>query len=155
MTLATEKSRKRKWTLDISEVELRLKLRRRVGKTYTCRPKPGTEKSTKICVYDIALLARANLRGVRNFLYGKPNIPGHSTCGQKTLARIDKVLDMVNAGLILKTQYGSYHFYETPQVKPVVTRTVNLDTGRITGAVSTTKAPQKMPSFTTVFGDRK
>ena len=153
--LGTKPSRRRKWTLDIPREELWMKLRRRTGKPANYRPKRGTEKSTKICLWDIALLARANKRSLASFLANEPAIPGHSTAGQKTLERVNRILDLVNAGLITKSQYGSYHFWTTPQVPPVVTRTINLDTCRISSAVSTPKAPSKMPSFTSVFGERK
>lgn len=154
MTLTTKPSRTKPWTLDITREELRLKLRRRTGKSANYRPKSGTEKSTKICVWDIALLARANMRGVTSFLANKPRIPGYSTCGQKTLERINKILDLVNAGLITKSQHGSYHYWTSPQVPPVVTRTINLDTGRISSAISTPKIPQRLPSFGTVMGTK-
>lgn len=154
MILGTKPSRKRKWELDISREELQLKLRRRTGKTANYRPKGGTEKSTKICVWDIALLARANLKGVASFLANKPNQPGYSTCGQKTLERINKILDLVNGGYITKTQYGCYHHWTLPQVPPVVTRQINLATGRILGVVSTPKIPQRLPSFSTVMGSK-
>jgi hypothetical protein len=152
--LATKPSSKRPWTLDITREELRLKLRRRIGKAANYRPKPGAEKSTKICLWDIALLARAHLRSVRNFADGKPHIPGYATAGQKTLRRVNEILDLVNGGYITKTQYGAYHFWDDPHVPPVVTRRINLDTGRIMGGISTPKKPQRMPSFGTVFGSK-
>lgn len=152
--LAT-KPRAKPWTLDISREELRLKLRRRVGKSSPYRPKPGTEKSTKICIRDIALLARAHDRSIRNFVWGKPNTPGYATAGQKTLERVNKILDMVNGGYITKTQYGAYHFWDEPQVPPVVTRRINLESGRIMPGITMPKAPQRMPSFATVFKDVK
>lgn len=155
MTLATKPALKRKWTLDISEAELRMKLRRRTGKVAKYRPKPGTEKSTRICVWDIALLARVPSPALDSFLYGKPNIPGNSCMGMKTLARLNEVLDMVNAGLITKSQHGCYHYWDTPQVPPVKTAKINLDNLRIQGALSTPKLPQKMPSFNALFGTRK
>lgn len=155
MTLGTKPSRTRKWTLPISENELRLKLIRRTGKSSNYRPKPGTEKSTKIVLWDIALLARAHSRSISNFAKGKPHAPGYASAGQGTLRRVNEILDLVNAGLILKTQHGCYHFYETPQVPAVKTMKINLDIGRIIGVVSAPKIPQRMPSFKSVFGDRK
>ena len=155
MTLATKRTRKRKWTLPISEQELRLKLRRRTGKAANYRPKSGTEKSTKICLWDIALLAKTDIRGIQNFLLNKPNIPGYSTMGMKTLARLNEVLDSVNGGYITKTQFGSYHFWDEPQVAPVVTRRINLDTGTIMGGISVPKKPHRMPSFKELFTTNK
>ena len=152
--LATKPSRKRKWTLDISEAELRMKLRRRTGKVAKYRPKPGTEKSTRICVWDIALLARVPSPALDSFLYGKPNVPGNSCMGMKTLARLNEVLDLVNGGYITKTQYGVYHHWNEPQVAPVVTRRINLDTGRIMGGISAPPKKQRMPSFGTVMGSK-
>lgn len=154
MTLTTKARSKRKWTLDISEAELRMKLRRRTGKVAKYRPKPGTEKSTRICVWDIALLARVPSPALDSFLYGKPNVPGNSCMGQKTLRRVNEILDLVNGGYITKTQYGVYHHWNEPQVAPVTTRRVNLDTGTIMGGISVPKKPQRMPSFATILGSK-
>lgn len=152
--LATKRTKKRKWTLDISEDELRMKLRRRTGKQANYRPKPGTEKSKKICLWDIALLARTDIRGIQNFMAGKPNVPGNSTMGMKTLARLNEVLDLVNGGYITKTQYGSYHHWNEPQVAPVRNMRVNLATGLIGKEIYSPPVKQKMPSFTTILGSK-
>lgn len=154
MTIATRPRRQRKWTLDISRDELRLKLSRRIGKRAYYRPKPGTEKSTNICIWDIALLARAHCRSVRNFLQCKPCVPGYATAGQETLRRVNEILDLVNGGYILKSQYGVYHFFDTPQVAPVRNMRVNLLTGMIGKEIYSPPVKQKMPSFTTVFGSK-
>lgn len=125
---------------------MRLKLRKRIGKSYKSRGKPD-EKSTTIHVWDINLLAKINNRHrIWAFISGKMGF------GPVVSRRLSRILLMLEAGLITKSQYGAYHFHDEPKA-PVV-REMRVEIGR--GGVLLTKLPQlstppTMPDFSKVF----
>lgn len=109
------------------------------------RPKPGQGKSSTFRTHDIALLARVYRNDLSNFINNKV------TFGPTKLSRLYKALIEVEGGLVTKSQYGVYHFHDTPQRPPVRVMQLNLGTGRIS-MVKKEKEPGKMPSFDKLFG---
>jgi hypothetical protein len=147
--------RKKAWSLTISEADLRMKIRRRTGEKSKGMPKKGKEsRSTKICIWDICLLARAGERAMTGFLAGAPRTKGYSTLGQKKLSVVNEIIDKVNGGYITKSQYGVYHFHDKPVVAPVRNMQVNLATGLIGKEIISPPKHEKMPNFQNLFGSK-
>ena len=139
--------------LAIPVEEIRRMLRRRCGKKESVRPKSGEGKSTTIRIRDIALLARIDQEDLFKFSKRVPQSDG-SRFGLKVLKRLTDILLQVDAGLITKSQYGCYHFWDTPQVKPVKEMKFNLGTGRIMPGIKEAKY-DRMPTVGSIFGVKK
>lgn len=133
-----------------------MKLRRRVGVSHTARLKKDEPKSTKIVLWDIALLSRVEKKALTNFLRGQKWSAQRAcaTVGQKRLAVVNEILDRCNGGYITKSQYGVYHFHDEPVVAPVRNMRVNLATGLIGKEIISPPKFRQMPSFNNLFGDK-
>jgi len=129
-----------------------MELKRRLGvfrgkacKSKSDRPKSGEGKSTTFRVHDIALLARIYRNDLSNFLNGRLKL------GPVKQGRLYNALLEVEGGLVTKSQYGVYHFHDTPQRPPVRFMQFDLATGRVRMAEKE-KGPGKMPGFDKLFG---
>jgi hypothetical protein len=131
--------------LDVQVDEIRRMLRRRAGKKESVRPKSGEGKSTTIRMRDIALLARIDQEDLFKFSKELKRF------GLIKLRRLINILLQIDAGLITKSQYGCYHFWETPQVKPVREMRLNLSMGKIMPGIKEAKFAT-MPSFKKILG---
>lgn len=109
------------------------------------RPKPGTGRSTTIRIMDIALLSRIHRENLRLFMARKINF------GPVRQLRLYKVLLQVEGGLITKSQYGVYHFHDTPQRAPVRIMQLDFSTGRIKTAEKQ-KPAGRIPAWMEIFG---
>ena len=136
--------------LDVPVEEVRRMLRRRAGKSEKVRPKSGEGKSVNIRIRDIALLSRIDCEDLYKFSKSLANCKGRMF-GLTRIRRLTNILLQVDAGLITKTQYGCYHFWETPQVKPVREMKMSLSSGKIMPGIKEAKFAQ-MPSFKKIFG---
>lgn len=144
------KTPKNEWTL-LSEDEVRRRLITYRGSASKYRPKPGTAKSTKIRIRDIALLSYVDRPHIFHFISGKMKF------GKIKLKRLSKILILADSGRITKSQFGVYHFHDEPQAKPVSDRRLNIDL--IGGKVSMTLeskrlSPSTFPDFSKIFGGK-
>jgi hypothetical protein len=136
--------------LDIPVEEIRRMLRRRAGKKESVRPKSGEGKSTTIRMRDIALLARLDNEDLIKFSRDIAKYNGKKF-GTVRIKRLTNILLQVDAGLITKSQYGVYHFHETPQVAPIKEMKFNMSTGKIMQGIKEAKFAT-MPSFKKILG---
>lgn len=116
------------------------------GQCYRQRPTKNN-KSTTFRVWDVAILAKVDYCDLKKILRGK------RTIGRIRIRRISRVLKQIEAGLVTKTQYGSYHFHD----KPVKTAKREMRVMLGIGGVSMQKPvparlPDTMPDFKSVFG---
>lgn len=133
-------------SLPYTVAEIRLKIRCRAGETLPHRLGRGKGKSKKICIHDLALLARMTKQNLYRFTSGKRQT------GLKVLRRLCDVLDLVDSGCVTKTAYGCYHWHSTAQVPPVREMRIDLSSGRITGELRKAAPVRKMPRFERLFG---
>lgn len=133
----------------LSQAELRRRIAKYRGESCRYRPKPH-EKSTKIRIWDIILLAKIDPpRKLWLFLKGEYKF------GPVVTRRLSRIVMLVDAGRITKSQYGAYHFHDEP-VAPVV-REMRVSLG--SNGVSLNKqnnaaVPVTMPDFSKVFGGK-
>jgi hypothetical protein len=133
----------------LSQAEMRRRIQKYKGKKAYSRPKPG-QKSTKIAIWDINLLIRLdNLKRLWDFVLGRKNF------GRIVSKRLSRILLLLDAGRITKTQHGVYHFHDAPVVDPVREMRVSLGgAGVVLNKMQQDKAIPSMPDFSKVFEGR-
>jgi hypothetical protein len=133
----------------LSQAEMRRRIQKYRGIRARTRPKPG-DKSTKIAVHDIFLLVGSlNMSRLWDFVLGRKNF------GRIISRRLSRILILLDAGRITKSQYGVYHFHDEP-VAPVV-REMRVSLGGAGVALSKMqqdKTMPVMPDFNKVFEGR-
>lgn len=128
--------------------ELRRRIERYRGEKMNYRPPSGTGKSTKIVVWDIALMADIASCSVFRFLAGTEKF------GEKRRRKISRIVMLVDAGRVTKSQHGVYKFHDEPVAQAARGQRVNVD---LRNGISLTNqmqevAPPTMPEFLNVFG---
>ncbi len=108
------------------------------------RPKTW-DRSVEFAMKDLALLSRIDRSNLRQFLRGKRRFR------EPRKLRLYRALLEVEGGYVTKTQYGVYHFFDTPQRPPVKVMQINLGTGQITQDAKQ-GGILKMPGFFDVLG---
>lgn len=136
----------------MSPDEIRSALRRYRGKKSDTKFDTW-EKSRKICLWDITLLAGIRFDShyrVYRFLKGTYKF------GKVVSKRLSDTIRLVDMGLVTKTQYGCYHFHDEPPVKPEMKMQVQMVAGggiRLTGQPAKVKE-KEFPDFRKVFGGK-
>ena len=103
-------------------------------------------KSKTIAIHDVALMARIDISHIKKFLNGSEKL------SKNGVVRITRILNLINAGMVTKSQYGVYHFHNEPVVAPVREMTLSVLHGLILPGVKIEKPPARMPSFDKLFG---
>lgn len=138
-------------SLPYSVDEIRRKLRYRAGESFPKMPKRG-EKSTKIVMRDIAMLARMTKQNLYRFVNGKRQT------GLKVLRRLCDAINLVDCGYVQKIKHGEYIIHDKPFTQPVREMQAHIDLA--SGKISLTRvAPPrdrpKIASFENIFGLKK
>lgn len=127
--------------------ELKRRVLRYKGPVAKYRPKPGTEKSTKIRIWDIERLAGLYKLHLFDWLYGTRNF------GAVRLRRVSRIIELCDAGMITKAQYGVYQFHDKPVGQPMREMKLSLDAKGIKlGQAPKVEPKKEMPSFNQIFG---
>lgn len=146
--------------LPLSEIR-RLLLKHRGTATHLkCEKGRTWQKSTTLVLRDIAQLANVDKRLLHEICRGETDFrtpePGRTkrrdTLGPRVRLRLSRILILIEAGRITKTQYKHYRFHETAQVAPAAPR-LRVQVGT-SGPALTPLPPLSapaLPSFATVF----
>ena len=104
-------------------------------------------KSTKIGIWDIAILAEIRQGHLYDWLYGIRKF------GPVRQRRLSRMIRLIDGGYVQKTQYGKYIIHETPFAPPVKRMQVNIGVdGPQLKMVAPLAPPTGMPSFNKLFG---
>ena len=141
--MKTQKPVEEDWEI-IPQDELRRRCLRYKGPN---SPGPrGQPRSTKIRLWDLAILMKVHEVTFREYIRGKKNF------GNIRGRRLSRIIRLVEAGMITKIKHGKYVFHDHPVGEPLREMRVNIGVG----GVSLTKVPQAappktMPNFSTIF----
>ena len=128
--------------------ELRRRMLRHKGKRAFYRPLPGDEKSTTVRVWDIAVLCDIDHMTLYKYLRCKISF------GEKRRIRLSRIIRLLDAGMITKSQYGVYQIHDKPVVKPTTELkvSISLDKGVSIAKGNKESTPSVMPDFSKIFG---
>jgi hypothetical protein len=121
-------------------------------KSYTSKRSRGPywqPKSTKIGLWDIAILAQINQTNFYDWIYG------YKKFGPVRQRRLSRIIRLLDGGYITKSQYKHYIIHDHPVVPPKVHLKVVVG---VEGVRLQMPAPEKppsgMPSFGKIFGGK-
>ena len=125
--------------------ELKRRVLRYKGVKPNARPPLG-QRSTVLCVRDIAYLAKIDKMDMWHWLWGtKP-------MGRVRLRRVSRVIALMDAGMVTKYKSGKYTIHDHPVAQPMRTMRVTIGARGI-GLTRMQQAmpPKTMPNFSEVF----
>ncbi len=134
------------WSI-IDDEELKRRINRFRGKKSKYSSSGRLPKSTKIYVWDIAPLADVYRYDLFRWLAGKRPM------GNIRKRRLSRIVRLLEAGMITKSQYGKYTFHVEPVNPPPPQMKISLGSDGISiSKVSNTVVPKSMPDFKSIFG---
>ena len=112
------------------------------------------EKSNKICLWDIEVLAKIDRVTFHEIIKGQKVVHPKRTFGEKRQRRLSRILVLLEAGRITKTQHGVYTIHDEPVKQPDNKRmSVKIGAGGLTlGVAKSYEPPKGLPNFLSVFG---
>lgn len=110
----------------------------------------GQPRSTKIRLWDLAILGKFDEQDFRKFCRGKKNF------GNIRGRRLSRIIRLVEAGMITKIKHRKYVFHDHPVGEPLREMRVNIGVGGVSlTKVQQAAPPKTMPDFKSVFSGRK